>query len=579
MKRLINKILFGLTLTGGSLGLHSCGDWLDINSNELAATKTEAGYLFNYAAINYSSKRVGGDQWLPIIYAAQVASDADNWFVGDDMYNISTYATGNGWVTSYSSCGYNLLKAIEFATGENDGNSVAQCKILLANTVWESSMLYGDIPYSEAWNIEGTQTPKFDTQKDVFYSVIGLLDEALDGIDESNSKRIDKYDIYYTGDMAKWRRLGNSLKLKFYMYLANKEDVGDEIKAIIDGGELMNSSADDFVFPFYTTPGNQNPNYQLTVQYPDYYEYCFFANPTVLDPMKALDDPRIPIYFRANADGEYISLEASEKGSVVTDKEISENPSLCTEAVFQKNNLLRADYPDVICSYAETMFYVAEAYVRGLGVAKDLAQADAAYRKGIEASCVYNGVAAATAASFAAGVPSLSTLGGDDKALEAIASQQRIEMMMRPLEAWSNQRRTGIPPWKFRRRSAASTPASCTAGPTPNARAASTTTFRTSTASGPRCGSRTDGGDRRHARQGMRFPAARFLCLSAPPYPTSSGANRVGPTAAGKRREEGPRTSVFTVVRRKDPHFSFPFSPKNTIFAPDIHKGVPYFPG
>lgn len=61
MKRLINKILFGLTLTGGSLGLHSCGDWLDINSNELAATKTEAGYLFNYAAINYSSKRVGGD--------------------------------------------------------------------------------------------------------------------------------------------------------------------------------------------------------------------------------------------------------------------------------------------------------------------------------------------------------------------------------------------------------------------------------------------------------------------------------------------------------------------------------------
>ena len=74
MKRLINKILFGLTLTGGSLGLHSCGDWLDINSNELAATKTEAGYLFNYAAIHYSSKRVGGDQWLPIIYAAPVAT-------------------------------------------------------------------------------------------------------------------------------------------------------------------------------------------------------------------------------------------------------------------------------------------------------------------------------------------------------------------------------------------------------------------------------------------------------------------------------------------------------------------------
>ena len=53
------------------------------------------------------------------------------------------------------------------------------------------------------------------------------------------------------------------------MYLANKQDVGDDIKAIFDCGELINSSADDFVVPFYTTPGNQNPNYQLTVQYPN----------------------------------------------------------------------------------------------------------------------------------------------------------------------------------------------------------------------------------------------------------------------------------------------------------------------
>ena len=47
--------------------------------------------------------------------------------------------------------------------------------------------------------------------------------------------------------------------------------------------------------------------------------------------------------------------------------------------------------------------------------------------------------------AFADGVPALSTLGGDEKAIEAIAAQQRIEMMMRPLEAWSEQRRTDYP--------------------------------------------------------------------------------------------------------------------------------------
>ena len=40
--------------------------------------------------------------------------------------NISTYATGNGWVTSYSSCGYNLLKAIETS------KSVGLARVLFA---------------------------------------------------------------------------------------------------------------------------------------------------------------------------------------------------------------------------------------------------------------------------------------------------------------------------------------------------------------------------------------------------------------------------------------------------------------
>ena len=123
----------------------------------------------------------------------------------------------------------------------------------------------------------------------------------------------------------------------------------------------------------------------------------------------------------------------------------AEDPSEITEARFNLENLFKSDYPDVICSYPEVMFYVAEAYARGLGVTKDLTKADEYFKKGLEASCTNIGVAAADAKSFADGVPALSTLGGDEKVIEAIAAQQRIEMMMRPLEAWSEQRRTGYP--------------------------------------------------------------------------------------------------------------------------------------
>lgn len=122
----------------------------------------------------------------------------------------------------------------------------------------------------------------------------------------------------------------------------------------------------------------------------------------------------------------------------------AEDPSEITEARFNLENLFKSDYPDVICSYPEVMFYVAEAYARGLGVTKDLTKADEYFKKGLEASCTNVGVAAA-GANPSRRSSALSTLGGDEKVIEAIAAQQRIEMMMRPLEAWSEQRRTGYP--------------------------------------------------------------------------------------------------------------------------------------
>lgn len=180
MKKIRTKILLAFAASGLLL-LPSCGDWLDINTNELASTKVEPGYLFNYAAVNYSGTRMGGDQYMSIAWPAQIISDGDYWYGGDDFYTISTYSTGNTWVSTYASVGNNLLKAIEFAKEAEDPNAEAQCKILFAISVWGSTMIFGDIPYSEAWRIEEIKTPKFDPQKDILYALVDLVDEAIDG--------------------------------------------------------------------------------------------------------------------------------------------------------------------------------------------------------------------------------------------------------------------------------------------------------------------------------------------------------------------------------------------------------------
>ena len=50
MKNLINIYILLLLVVCSTLS--SCSDWLDVNNNPNTAEKVEAGYLFNYAAVN-----------------------------------------------------------------------------------------------------------------------------------------------------------------------------------------------------------------------------------------------------------------------------------------------------------------------------------------------------------------------------------------------------------------------------------------------------------------------------------------------------------------------------------------------
>ncbi|MCY1723203.1 SusD/RagB family nutrient-binding outer membrane lipoprotein [Prolixibacteraceae bacterium Z1-6] len=89
--------------------------------------------------------------------------------------------------------------------------------------------LWGDAPYSEALKAEeGTEyfAPKFDDQKDIY---LGIL-EDLETANTLLSKSSDDYknvnntqDVLYAGDVTKWRKLANSLALRYYMRLSEKE--------------------------------------------------------------------------------------------------------------------------------------------------------------------------------------------------------------------------------------------------------------------------------------------------------------------------------------------------------------------
>jgi hypothetical protein len=87
--------------------------------------------------------------------------------------------------------------------------------------------LYGDVPYTSALQgDEGGQDktfPKYDDQKSIYEGILNDLKTA----NQLLSKPVNEYsvnpgsaDLNYNGNAAKWRKLANSLALRYYMRIS-----------------------------------------------------------------------------------------------------------------------------------------------------------------------------------------------------------------------------------------------------------------------------------------------------------------------------------------------------------------------
>ncbi len=436
-----NKLLIAGAMVVSVMSVSSCKKFLDINTSPLTATEVEAKLLFGYSITAWDANKNSGDLWMPLgLMIQNIASGGDEGWGKDNVYNLSPFSLGNTWKVYYSTAGNNLKQAITIAeSGEPvDNNTAAQCKIVLAQLMYEATTLYGDVPYTEAFNPTDFPAPKYDAQKDVFESILGLLDEAYNQIDEASPFKISDYDLFYRGDMSKWKKLAKSLKLRTLMTMVDADNTkAAQIGTLLaDESELLSSADDNWTFPYYTTPNNENPKFRLFKTYTNEKNLWFFANNNVFKYMDPAD-PRIPKYFDPGYHGTYVPVETEANAETVI---VDGKPNVVSSLI--SGYLYRADAPSYLLTYQEIAFFKAEAYARGLGVTQDLAKADDYYKEAIKAAALLYDVPTADAESFANGLPSLVTLGATD-ALKEIHLQQWVDLMDRPLEAFTQWRRSG----------------------------------------------------------------------------------------------------------------------------------------
>ncbi|MFX0555332.1 SusD/RagB family nutrient-binding outer membrane lipoprotein [Maribacter sp. CXY002] len=160
---------------------------------------------------------------------------------------------------------------------------------------------FGDIPYSEALTGSANTNPALDDDAAVYAAVEDLLDEALVQFNREELTGASS-DLFYGGDESKWIKLVNTLKLKLYIQTRLVDSsVGAKINALVTGGNLILSEADDFAFNYSSTdanPDSRHPlftrNFNVAADVADYMSNSYMVR---LKDEYSGTDPRTRYYF------------------------------------------------------------------------------------------------------------------------------------------------------------------------------------------------------------------------------------------------------------------------------------------
>ncbi|MDX1684031.1 MAG: SusD/RagB family nutrient-binding outer membrane lipoprotein [Saprospiraceae bacterium] len=450
----MRKLIYLFTLGTLVLGLTSCDDFLDVNDDPNKSSSAEAGPIFTGAITGYSTNRVI-DLGPAVSTAGQMWSGGGSLgagvFTNPERYNFSIFTTGNTWRSHYRDIQKDLALAIRNSEESGQTNAIAQCKIISAMTYWTTTVLWGDVPFSEAIDVDFDNVairnlnPAFDPQEQVLEGVLDLLDESLELIDEGAPTAITSGDLIFKGDMDKWRKFAKSLKLRTLLTMVDADpSKSTDIAALVDEGDLIESSDENAAFPFFAEAGNRNPFWETLNAFAGASNFFYFAGKTMVDEMVARNDPRLEVYFdKYPGGGSSDTIQGAPAG--VTD--IGYIPWVLSTAPVGTNGtneLVRPNSVDVLFSVQESQLLQAEAMARGFG-SGGLAGADSKLRMAITNAMQSYGIDQANIDGYLNNeIPDLTSLTPEE-AVEIIAVQHWIDCVIRPVEGWTSWRRNEYP--------------------------------------------------------------------------------------------------------------------------------------
>ncbi|GHT39739.1 hypothetical protein AGMMS49965_06610 [Bacteroidia bacterium] len=405
----------------------SCSESLDdINKNPNATEIPDPAYLLTGVEKNGAdlywgnSADYGGTELFVQHWAAIQYTDADRFSLTNTDGIVTT-----PWSTSYTT----LITNLNGILALNDEIANANYKgVALSLRSWVFLLLtdlYGDIPYSE---VGKSIVPKYDTQKEVYVGLLADLTQATTQLAAANGAV--KGDVIYSGDVAKWKKFANSLKLRIALRISDKEEaLAKSTIAALSVADLIGSNDETARFVYSTSPYN-NPQQDHFVSRND-----FRVSKTIVDKLTTLSDPRLPIYAQLPKDESVSTYAGGANGLSNGDANSQGFDKISLPGIYFLTNTA----PAVIYSHAEALFNLSEAAARGY-ISGD---AETYYKQAITASFNQFGITDATVIADYLAQPAVAYNAANYK--QSIGDQKWLAFFGQGLDAFAEWRRLDYP--------------------------------------------------------------------------------------------------------------------------------------
>lgn len=237
--------------------LSSCSDLFEdpnIQSNPNAVTDVSIPTLLSGTLVGVTILHEDTDVRIGAIWAGQL-NGLSRQHQGYAQYIVS--AQNFSWSPLYPVASQaRLIQTKADAVSDKWTKGVGQ--VMEALVIAKATALYGDVPYSQAFDDIKYPTPVFDKQADVYTALQTTLDNAIQNLSASSGLAFAGQDFIYGGNVVKWKAAAYTLKARLYLHM------GNYAKAVESAALGISSPAGDALSPHGTSQGiDYNQNYDF----------------------------------------------------------------------------------------------------------------------------------------------------------------------------------------------------------------------------------------------------------------------------------------------------------------------------